>query len=276
MNTQRVTRRPAVAGMFYPADASALSRQLNSLFETAPVHTIEGEIRGVVAPHAGYVYSGPTAACGYAHLRGRKFRSVIIVAPSHRDYFEGAMVFSGDAYQTPLGVVPVDAELRLALLESSGCVASGEAGHRSEHAVEVQLPFLQATLGVFSFLPIVMGEQRRDVCLALAEDLARVVRGNDVLLVASTDLSHYHSAKIADAIDRVTIADVDSFDHKRLMDDLESGAAEACGGGPTVSVMGALRGLGVDHMQVVHHCNSGDVSGERSSVVGYLSAVAWS
>lgn len=276
MNALRVTRRPAVAGMFYPADANVLSRQLSSLFDSAPVRPIEGEVHGVVAPHAGYVYSGPTAACGYAHLRGRKFRTVIVVAPSHRDYFEGASVYSGDAYQTPLGVIPVDTELRSALLGMSGCAVSGEAGHRSEHAVEVQLPFLQVALGTFSLVPIVMGEQRRDLCFALAEDLASVIRGKDVLLVASTDLSHYHSAKIADAIDSVTIADVDAFNHQRLMDDLESGAAEACGGGPTVSVMGALRGLGVSHIQVVHHCNSGDVSGERSSVVGYLSAVAWS
>jgi AmmeMemoRadiSam system protein B len=272
----RMTRRPAVAGMFYPADANMLERQLTNLFERASVRAIQGLVRGVIAPHAGYIYSGPTAAAGYSHVKGKKFETVVIVAPSHRDYFEGASVYSGDAYQTPLGVVQVDADLRAVLLKASDCVVAGEAGHRSEHAIEVQLPFLQAALGSFKILPIVMGDQHRDLCFSLAEALGRVVEGKDVLFVASTDLSHYHTAKIADAIDSVTIEDVRAFDHQRLMDDLESGAAEACGGGPTVVVMGALRGLGVKQMEIVHHCNSGDVAGDRQNVVGYLSAVAWS
>ncbi len=276
MNPARITRRPAAAGMFYPADSNTLNRQLSGLFDRAPAQPIGGEVRGVIAPHAGYLYSGLTAAAGYAHVRGKTYEAVVIVAPSHRDYFEGASVYSGDAYQTPLGVVEVDADLRAALLKVSDRVVAGEAGHRSEHAIEVQLPFLQVALGTFTLLPIVMGDQHRDLCFGLSDDLRRVVEGRNVLLVASTDLSHYHSAKIADAIDSVTIADVGAYDHQRLMDDLESGAAEACGGGPTVSVMGALRGLGVQHIEVVHHCNSGDVAGERNNVVGYLSAVAWS
>ncbi len=276
MNSVRVTRRPAVAGMFYPADPDVLNRQVNDLFERAAAQSIPGDIRGVVAPHAGYTYSGPTAASGYSHVRGKEFETVVIVAPSHRDYFEGASVYSGDAYRTPLGIVPIDVNLRADLLNASDRVVAGEAGHRSEHAVEVQLPFLQAALGTFTLLPIVMGDQHRDLCFALADALVRITRGRKVLLVASTDLSHYHSAKIADAIDSVTIADVRAFDPQRLMGDLESGAAEACGGGPTVSVLGALQGLDVKHLDVVHHCNSGDVAGERQNVVGYLSAVAWS
>jgi hypothetical protein len=262
--------------MFYPADPNMLERQLTGLFERSPAGAIQGPVRGLIAPHAGYIYSGATAAAGYSHVKGKKFETVIIVAPSHRDCFEGASVYSGEAYQTPLGLVAVDADLRAALLKASDRVVAGEAGHRSEHAVEVQLPFLQVTLGSFKILPIVMGEQHRSLCFSLAEALIRVVKGRDVLFVASTDLSHYHTAKIADAIDGVTIADVRAFDHQRLMDDLDSGAAEACGGGPTVAVMGALRGLGVKHMEIVHHCNSGDVAGDRQNVVGYLSAVAWS
>jgi hypothetical protein len=262
--------------MFYPADAGMLEKQVNSLFQQGSVRPVQGLVRGIISPHAGYIYSGATAAAGYSHVRGRKIETVVIVAPSHRDYFEGASVYSGDAYQTPLGEVPVDGELRAALLEASDLVVAGEAGHRSEHAVEVQLPFLQAALGSFAVLPIVLGDQHRSLCFTLAEALGRVVEGRDVLFVASTDLSHYHTARIADAIDHVTIEDVRAFDHRRLMDDLESGAAEACGGGPTVAVMGALSRLGVKEMEIVRHCNSGDVSGDRQNVVGYLSAVAWS
>jgi AmmeMemoRadiSam system protein B len=272
----RVTRRPAVAGMFYPADPLALEREVMGYFERMPGKALGGPVRGVVAPHAGYMYSGQTAAAGYSHVQGKKFETVVIVAPSHRDYFEGASVYSGDAYQTPLGVVPIDTDLRVTLLKCSDRIVAGEAGHRSEHAIEVQLPFLQAALGSFKLLPVVMGDQHRNLCFALASSLARMAEGKEVLFVASTDLSHYHAAKIADVIDSVTIARVRAFDCEGLMDDLESGAAEACGGGPTVAVMAALHELGVKHMEVVHHCNSGDVAGDRQNVVGYLSAVAWS
>jgi AmmeMemoRadiSam system protein B len=273
---QKVTRRPAVAGMFYPADPLTLERQIRGYFERTPEKLLAGPIRGVVAPHAGYIYSGQTAAAGYSHVNGKKFETVVVVAPSHRDYFEGASVYSGDAYQTPLGVVPIDVDLRAALSKSSDRVVVGEAGHRSEHAIEVQLPFLQAALGSFKLLPVVMGDQHRNLCFSLASSFARVAEGKEILFVASTDLSHYHAAKIADAIDSVTIGHVRAFDYEGLMDDLESGAAEACGGGPTVAVMAALQELGVRHMEVVHHCNSGDVAGDRQNVVGYLSAVAWS
>jgi AmmeMemoRadiSam system protein B len=262
--------------MFYPADPAELERQMKDYFERMPGKALGGRIRGVVAPHAGYLYSGETAAAGYSHVKGKKFEAVVIVAPSHRDYFEGASVYSGDAYQTPLGIVPIATDLRDALLKSSDRIVAGEAGHRSEHAIEVQLPFLQAALGSFTLLPIVMGGQHRDICFSVAGSLARIAEGREVLFVASTDLSHYHAAKIADAIDGVTIAHVRAFDYEGLMDDLESGAAEACGGGPTVAVMAALHQLGVRHMEVVHHCNSGDVAGDRQNVVGYLSAVAWS
>jgi AmmeMemoRadiSam system protein B len=273
--TLRMVRPPAVAGMFYPADAGALERQLAGFFERAVAGEHAGPVRGVIAPHAGYIYSGATAAAAYSRLKGKRFDTVVIVAPSHRDYFEGASVYAGDAYRTPLGDVPLDVEMRTALLKATDRVTAGDSGHRSEHAVEVQIPFLQMMLGSFAILPIVMGDQNRALCFALAEALDRVRGEKEVLFVASTDLSHYHSAKIADAIDGVTTEDIRSFDHRRLMDHLESGAAEACGGGPTVAVMGALIRLGAKQMEVVHHCNSGDITGEKQNVVGYLSAVAW-
>jgi len=275
MATLRMVRPPAVAGMFYPADAGALERELAAYFKQGDVGVHPASVRGVIAPHAGYMYSGATAAAAYSRLRGRKFDTVVIVAPSHRDYFEGASVYPGDAYRTPLGDVPLDVEMRDALVKASEHVFAGEAGHRSEHAIEVQIPFLQMMLGSFAILPVVMGDQNRALCFALAEALDRVRGEKEVLLVASTDLSHYHTAKIADAIDSVTAEDIRSFDNRRLMEHLESGAAEACGGGPTVAVMGSLARLGAKKMEVVHHCNSGDITGEKQNVVGYLSAVAW-
>jgi hypothetical protein len=220
------------------------------------------------------MYSGLTAAAGYSTLAGADIETVIVVSPSHREVFPGVSVYPGAAYETPLGSLAVDAELRGALLKATPIVRAVESGHRDEHAIEVQLPFLQQVLGTFKLLPLVMGEQSRASCMALGAALGEVVHGKNVLLVASTDLSHYHPARVAESIDGVTIEDVKRFDEEQLMTDLESGMAEACGGGPAVAVMAALKILGAKRMDVVHHCTSGDITGDTRSVVGYLSAVA--
>ncbi len=276
MASRATARQPAVSGLFYPAEPEALRRQMRYLFEKAPRKQITGTVRGVVAPHAGYVYSGVTAAAGYSLLQGRSFETVIVISPSHRESFRGVSVYSGDAYETPLGTVKVDTAMRKELLRACPVAESTEAGHREEHGVEVQLPFLQEVLGDFMLLPIVMGDQDRKTCMELGRALGEILEGKDALVVASTDLSHYHSSRVAEAIERVAIEDVRRFDFEQLMTDLETGTTEACGGGPTVAMMAALQKRGVTHMEVVHHCNSGDVTGDTRSVVGYLSAIAWS
>jgi AmmeMemoRadiSam system protein B len=164
--------------------------------------------------------------------------------------------------------------LRSELLEECSVVEAGPAGHREEHAIEVQLPFLQEVLGEFTILPLVIGDQSRENCFGLGEALARIVRDQSTLLLASTDLSHYHSSEVADELDGIMIEGVKAFDSERLMSDLDSGRTEACGGGPTVAVMKALRAMGIETMKILHHCNSGDVTGMRDQVVGYLSAAA--
>ncbi len=269
-------RAPAVSGMFYPAKPADLRDTVRRLFDQAPRREIRGTIMGVISPHAGYMYSGLTAAAAFALLRGSGVERVVIVSPSHREYFGGVSAYPGEAYGTPLGTVPVDAGLRAKLVQACPVVRLDHAGHRDEHALEVQLPFLQEVLGDFEILPLVMGDQGREVCRELGMGLASVLKGTTVLCVASTDLSHYHSARVADTFDRVMIEDVKRFDAEQLMADLEGGTTEACGGGPVVAVMTALKALGANHMDVVHHCNSGDITGDTRSVVGYLSAVAWS
>jgi AmmeMemoRadiSam system protein B len=230
---------------------------------------------GVIVPHAGYAYSGPTAACAYAWLAGRNFETVVIVSPSHQEYFRGVSVFPGEAYETPLGKVPIHGSLRDALMEDGSLVQCSVAGHGKEHAIEVQLPFLQVVLGEFSMIPLVMGDQNRETCFSLGKLLASTIAGREVLLVASTDLSHYHEAEEAEVLDTRGRQRIEAMDAELLMQDLDAGRTEACGGGPTVAVMAALSSLGVPSMQIVHHCNSGDVTGERRVVVGYCSAVAW-
>jgi len=266
-------RAAAVAGMFYPEDPKELAATIEQLTGEAGPKGKE-RIRGIIAPHAGYMYSGPTAARAYARLSGATYETVVVVAPSHREFFEGVSVYDGTAYRTPLGIVPIDVRLREDLIAHCACVHASRAGHREEHAVEVHLPFLQKVLGAFMLLPLVIGHQAPQTCFELGRALGEVLRDRNALLVASTDLSHFYPDQTARSIDAVTVADVERFDGDGLMGHLTDGAAEACGGGPTVAVMTALKILGAEHMDVVGYATSGDITGDRANVVGYLGAVA--
>jgi len=265
-------RRPAVAGMFYPASPEELERDVRAMLSASPKVAEADSIIGIIAPHAGYMYSGGTAARAYAQLAGSRRKVVVVVSPSHRDYFDGVSVFPGDAYATPLGIVPVDTELRARLVKES-LILMSTAGHGEEHALEVQLPFLQCTLGEFSLLPLVIGNQSRQECFALGKILGMVLKESSALLVASTDLSHFHTAAAATRLDDIVARDLSAFDAEQLMDDLESGRAEACGGGPAVAVMVACHRLGARTLRVVHRAHSGEITGDNSGVVGYLSAI---
>ncbi len=266
-------RHCAVCGMFYPSNPETIKKEVTAMLQQVQRVPAPGTVRGMISPHAGYMYSGFTAAHGFACLQGSHYATVIIVSPSHRDYFDGISIYGGDGYATPLGVVMINKELREKLLKQSSHITISELGHGDEHAIEVQLPFLQLVLPEFTLLPVVLGDQKREYCLELGDALASVLQSEDHLLIASTDLSHYHSSERANELDSVFIESVRKFDYEGLMSDLETGKTEACGGGPTVSVMFALRRLGVKNMNVLHHCNSGDVTGESDRVVGYLSAI---
>jgi len=276
MAQPNVIRPCAVCGTFYPADPKELAQQVTELLNAVEPEKIAGRVRGLIQPHAGYIYSGFTAAHGIAVLKNTSFETVVIVAPSHREYFDGVSVFAGDAYCTPMGSISVNDTLRNTLLNECSIVTSSQRGHGKEHAIEVQLPFLQHMLKKFDILPIVIGDQNREYCFELGRALAAVLQGRDVLLVASTDLSHYYPSETADRLDSVMIENIRQFNYERLMTDLELRSTEACGGGPTVAVMAALHQLGVRNMKILHHCNSGDITGDHHSVVGYLSALAYS
>lgn len=280
MSATRIIRQPVVAGMFYPAKPAELREQVSDLLSLAGTSKgrkhAGGRIRGIIAPHAGYAYSGLTAAHAYSLVQGEKFDTVVIVSPSHREYFKAISVYSGDVYNTPLGGIEVNAKVRDKLVAASTGIIASDHGHLAEHALEVQLPFLQTVLPSFQLVPIVMGDQSPELCFELGRVLAETVRSENALLVASTDLSHYHPAATAERLDRVIISDIKHFDCEQLMNDLESRYTEACGGGPTVAVLSALKLLGVKNVEVVHYSNSGDTTGDYASVVGYLSAVAYS
>jgi|ERR1041385_4216671 AmmeMemoRadiSam system protein B len=268
-------RPPAVAGMFYPVNRNVLEPEIEQLLDQASVDPMKETIVALISPHAGYQYSGPTAANGFKLLKDKKFDSVVIVSPSHREYFDGISVYDGSAYRTPLGTLSIDESLRQELLNNETLIQESALGHGQEHGVEVQLPFIQKTLGEIKILPIVMGDQRREYCFHLGDKLADVLKGKNALLIASTDLSHYYPYDIAMGLDNIIIDDIERFNYEQMMTDLESERAEACGGGPTVAVLVAARKLGANQVRILHHCNSGDITGDHSGVVGYLSAVVF-
>ena len=278
-----VVRPPAVAGAFYPADSLELYQTVSGLLDHSKLLSPRVKPVGLICPHAGYVYSGGVAAASYKQLQGFRYSSVVLVAPSHREYFGHAAVYCSGGYRTPLGTLAVDSTLAGRIVAAGGgLVQSSLHGHiqdklpLGEHALEVQLPFLQVQLGSFRLVPIVMGDQSPALCHALALALAEALKDRkDVLLVASSDLSHFHTYEEANAIDSRLTSLVANYDFTRLQSALSRGEVEACGGGPVVAVMEASNKLGADSARIVSHANSGDVTDDKSRVVGYLSAVLY-
>ena len=218
------------------------------------------------------MYSGPVAAHAYRLLRDRRFDVAVLVGPSHFVAFDGVSVYSAGGFETPLGTAAIDAEVAQALIAFTPLVREYPAAHAREHSLEMQLPFLQHLAPGLPIVPLVMGYQIDATARGLADALARVLEGRRALLVASTDLSHYHDASTAAALDASVIDCVARFDADALQAALDARPEHACGGGPTVAVMRAARALGARDAVVLRYADSGDVSGDKSAVVGYLAA----
>ena len=264
-------RKPAVAGTWYPGTAPALAAALNRHL-AGTSRDVGGDLVALIAPHAGLMYSGPVAAHAYRLLRGRSFDVAVLVGPSHFVAFEGISIYAAGAFETPLGQTVIDGAHVKALMESTSLVHENAAAHAREHSLEMQLPFLQHLAPRVPIVPLLMGHQTDATARALAEALTATLRGRRALIVASTDLSHYHDADTAAALDRVVIDCVERFDADGLQTALDERPDHACGGGPTVAVMRAARALGAQDAIVLHYADSGDVSGDKSAVVGYLAA----
>ncbi|HWR81991.1 MAG TPA: AmmeMemoRadiSam system protein B [Candidatus Deferrimicrobium sp.] len=276
MSTSEI-RKAAVAGMFYPANPVELSKTIAQLFAETQKATLRGRPLALIVPHAGYPYSGRTAAAAYKLLEGEDFETVVVISPSHTVFFKGSSVYMGDGYETPLGTVETDKALsgKIAALHPSVYFSNmGHAGGatRGEHALEVQLPFLQIALGRFNLVAIVIGDQEEDSIKALGETLGTALRGTNTLIVASSDLSHFHSEKVARRLDGAIRGAVEACDPDLLLTTLASGKGEACGGGPMAAAMIASKRLGATGSQFLHYTTSGEATGDFGEVVGYLSA----
>jgi AmmeMemoRadiSam system protein B len=266
-----LVRKAAVAGSWYPADPAALAREVDRYLDAVDC-TATGEPLAVIAPHSGLMYSGPVAAFSYKMLAGRNIDVAVLVGPSHYVGFDGVAVYPRGAFDTPFGPVSIDEDAASAIVAASRRVAEHPLAHVREHSLEMQLPFLKRVLPRAEILPLVMGHQRRDTAYELGEAIGAAMKGKRAVLVASTDLSHFQNAATAAALDNKVIQQVLRFDAGGLMSILETFPNHACGGGPTVSVMLAARALGAQHARVLKYGDSGDVSGDKDAVVGYLAA----
>jgi MEMO1 family protein len=270
--TQEI-RKSIIAGNWYPGRPETLRSQIRGFLEAVPTRSdLSGDLMAVIVPHAGYIYSGGVAAYAYKLVSGKSFNQVVIIAPSHRYPFSGASIDQKAGYETPLGIIPVDRSLAQAIFDQSPVFRYVPGGHDQEHALEIQLPFLQETLKDFSIVPIIQGSQDLSTCEEMARALAQALQGKKVLLVASTDLSHFHPYDQAKILDQKILDRVAAFDEKGLMKDLNQDQVEACGGGPVVTVMRTAKLLMADQVHVLKYANSGDVTGDRSGVVGYMAA----
>jgi len=261
------------AGYFYPENPSLLNAYVQKLLNGSEHHLVFQNLQAIIAPHAGYTYSGLTAAYAYNAIKGKRYSTVVILSPSHSEYFPGISIYQGDAYETPLGLVPVNHDISELLVKGSKRIYRGVEGHREEHAIEVQLPFLQTVLTDFSIVPVVMGDQNEIYIESLAESLPAVLT-DDTLVVVSSDLSHYHSQQKADLMDANIAERIERLDYKGLSHDLTSGKSEACGGGLILALLKFLEQK-QNKAKVLHRTTSGEVSLDYEQVVGYLSAAIY-
>jgi MEMO1 family protein len=277
MATIAPVRPSPIAGSWYEGSPKALARAVDEYMDRAELPELEGEVVAVIAPHAGHVYSGPTAGYAFASVRGRKPDLVAVISPMHQPYQEALLTTAHDAFFTPLGEIPVDKEALSALdtaLQPRLGFGLTRVSYDQEHSLEIELPFLQRALaGEFKLLPVMARSQSPRDIEALGSSLAEVLKGRDFLLVASTDLSHFYDQSTARALDGAMLRCFESFDPSAIFKLERSGQGQACGASAVAAVLWAARGLGADAVRILRHATSGDVTGDFSSVVGYGAAV---
>lgn len=262
-------RRPAVAGSWYPGNADALAREIDQYLDRALDAHLPRDPVALVSPHAGYPYSGPTAAWAYRQIKDIPYETVVVIAPSHQEWFDGVSVWDRGAYQTPLGLIPVDVDMAKKIEASDPAVHFTPAGHGQEHALEIELPFLQRTVPNLKIVPLVMADRSLSTCRKLADAIHQAAGDHKILIVASSDL--YHGYRYDDCVrsDNATLERIEALDAEGLCSGMDS-KYMACGGGPiTVAIM-AAKLQGASKAQVLKQTNSNDVVGQRGGyVVGY-------
>ncbi|MCX5666698.1 MAG: AmmeMemoRadiSam system protein B, partial [Candidatus Omnitrophica bacterium] len=307
-------KEPDLAGSWYSASKTQLEKELKSYLDAANPPKVDGNILALIVPHAGYAYSGPIAAYGYKAIMDSRFRgndivTVIILGFSHRKYFDGVSVYGGDSWKTPLGEIAVDTAMAQRIISSNPRFRFQKELFDDENSVEMQVPFVQAALGKMGqspagtvpifpkIVPVAFGNQNYSDVHALAVELAEIIKErekeiasaasrprndevvtrprNDVLIIASTDLSHFHPYQDANSIDKRTIDTLSRLKAKEFYDEAKMEVCELCGLMPVTTSLLAAEMLGYDKIKTLKYANSGDISGDNAKVVGYVSAVLY-
>lgn len=269
--------RPSpIAGKWYEGDPDVLARAVDKFLDDAQLPDLEGEVIGVIAPHAGHTYSGAVAGHAFAALRGRESHLVAVIAPMHHPYSEPLLTTAHHAYTTPLGDILVDQdalrELDAVLISELGFGLT-PVSRDPEHSLEIELPFLQRALNSdWKLLPVMVRARGPRISQGLGNALARVLRDKNYVMVASTDLSHFYNQQTALTYDRAMLRAIESFDPEQAFDLERAGKGFACGLGAFTAVLWAAHELGANQVQILRHATSGDMTGDYSSVVGYGAA----
>jgi len=266
-----------VAGTFYADDPQELSSSIDGFLNHASPKTFQGEIFALISPHAGYGFSGQTAAFGYQTIRGKPFKTVIVIGPSHYYQFNGVSVYPRGAFKTPLGDLQIDEDFSRKLLNKDSDITFDPQAFAKEHSVEVQLPFLQRVLSDFKIVPIVMGDCTLATCEKLAGLLKEAIgKRSDILVVASTDMYHGYDYQETKVTDDLTLAYLKGMDAKNVYYGLREGKIQLCGGFPVVSTLILAKDLKYDLFEMLNYTNSAMVTGKKTKgtwTVGYTSCI---
>ena len=275
-------RSPAVAGTFYPDSPKVLSAQVGKFIHDAELKETDGELIGLIAPHAGYVYSGQVAGYTYKQLMGLSFDTVVLIGLSHRYRIDGAAIYARGAFRTPLGDIPIDEDLAAEITRLNSDIIDLPPAHANEHSLEVQLPFLQYTLPDFRIVPILLQDDSPENVMPLAQAIAEAMSNRSCLLIGSTDLCHYLVYDEARKSDQVVVEAIEHFDPDYLREQMDEYMqihpaqnfhCMMCSTGAIYTTMRAAKALGGNRIEVLKAANSGDVPiGGQDRVVGYMAA----
>lgn len=272
-------RPSSIAGAWYPASPTALAESIDTQLNAVELPPHEGEIVGVIAPHAGHRYSGQVAAYAFRCLASIQPQVVAVVSPLHYTYPGRVLTTGHSDYATPLGEIPIDKDL----IDKFGSSLAARGGpelervrNDQEHSLEIELPFLQRAIQApFRLLPIMLKDQTRSTSESVGHALAEVIAGESAVMVASSDLSHFYPDSVARQLDRAMLSHIEAFDPVGVLAAEELGEAFACGKGALASVLWAAKDLGADRVKLLKYATSGDVTGDQASVVGYASAAIY-
>lgn len=270
--------RPSpIAGHWYPGEPESLKKTIDKYLKMVSLDNDFDDVVALIAPHAGYRYSGPVAAHAFAALKGMTVDLVAVISPMHHPYPQPLLTTAHDAYETPLGLVPIDREAVLSLDENlHEILGFGLHAVRSdpEHSLEIELPFLQRVLpDSFTLLPVMVRDQSKQIAKALGSALAPVLEGKNSLLVASTDLSHFYPKQVANILDGEMLDQFTDFNPDGIFKAEREGTGFACGHAAVAAVLWASRALGANSVEIVNYATSGEITGDHTQVVGYGAGV---